>query len=74
VINLCEIKYSSKKYAIDASEEEILIHKRESFRKETGTSKALHLTMITMEGLQNNEYRNIIINEITGDDLFRDLM
>lgn len=74
VINLCEIKYSSKKYAIDASGEEDLIYKRETFRKETGTSKTIHLTMITMEGLQNNECRNLIINEITGDDLFRDLM
>lgn len=74
MINLCEIKYSSKKYAIDAPEKENLNHKRESLIKETGTSKAIRLTMITMEGLQNNEYRNIIINEITGDDLFRDPM
>ena len=34
----------------------------------------IHLTMITMEGFQNNEYRHIIINEITGEDLFRDLI
>ena len=48
-----------------------LIHKTESFRTETGTRKALLPTMIALNGLKNNAYRNTIVNEITGDDLFR---
>jgi len=71
VINLCEIKYSYDEYSIDAAYEKELIHKREAFRTETGTRKALLLTMITMSGLAKNAHRNVIVNEITGDDLFR---
>ena len=71
VINLCEIKYAAEEFAIDAAYEKELIHKTESFRIETGTRKALLPTMITMNGLKKNAYSNVIVNEITGDDLFR---
>ena len=71
VINLCEIKYAAEAFAMDASCEKELLHKTEAFRTETGTRKALLPTMITLNGLKNNAYRNVIVNEITGDDLFR---
>ncbi len=71
VINLCEIKYASEEYAMDAACEKDLLYKAEAFRTETGTRKALLLTMITLNGLRKNEYRNIVAHEITGDDLFR---
>ena len=70
VINLCEIKYAAEAFAMDASCEKELLHKTEAFRTETGTRKALLPTMITLNGLKNNAYRNVIVNEITGDDLF----
>ena len=55
---------------MDASCEKELFHKTEAFRTETGTRKTLLPTMITLNGLKNNAYRNVIVNEITGDDLF----
>ena len=70
VINLCEIKYSAEMYAIDAAYHKELIHKVESFRKETGTKKALMLTMITCEGIERNKYREVVVKELTAKDLF----
>jgi hypothetical protein len=43
----------------------------EVFRTETGTRKVLLLTMVALNGLKHNAYRNTIVNEISGDDLFR---
>ncbi|MBR1686261.1 MAG: ATP-binding protein, partial [Clostridia bacterium] len=73
VINLCEMKYTTGKYAISASDEEALIRKREVFREETKTTKAIHVTLITLNGLERNAHRHIITNEITADQLFHEL-
>ena len=70
VINLCEIKYSRDEYAIDAAYEKDLIHKQEVLRQETKTRKAIWITMITLSGLKKNEYRNQVVCELCGDDLF----
>ena len=70
IINICEMKFSEEMFIIDANYEESLIHKVETFRKETGTRKALWLTMITFSGVANNEHKHIVINELTADDLF----
>lgn len=71
VVNICEIKYASEPYAIDKAYEQNLIHKVETFRKETGTRKSLFLTFISSYGLVNNQYRNAVINELCEDDLFK---
>ena len=73
VINLCEIKYVEGKFSVDAAFERDLLHKVESFRQETGTKKAIQLTMITREGLVPNEHRNAVVWELTADDLFREI-
>ena len=39
-------------------------------RNETKTKKALWLTMITLSGLKDNKYKNIVVNELSGEDLF----
>ena len=49
---------------------ESLRHKRAAFRFATGTRRAVHLTMVTAEGLEHNSYRNEIQRELTLDDLF----
>lgn len=69
-INLCEMKYSSEEFAIDAAYEKTLIHKRETFRNETKTKKTLLITMITPYGLKRNEFRDVVVNEISEDELF----
>ena len=71
VINVCEMKFSQQEYAIDAAYEKQLRNKMSVFREETSCRKALHLTMITADGIRRNEHSGIVINEITGKDLFR---
>lgn len=40
------------------------------FRTESKTKKAVHLMMVSASGLVHNAHAGIILNEITGDDLF----
>ena len=70
VVNLCEMKYSSEPFRIDAAYEEELLHKREAFIRETNNKKTIHLTMISASGLEHNRHSGIIVNRITGEDLF----
>ena len=70
VINLCEMKYTDQPFSIDASYERQLLEKSAVFRAKSGTKKAVHLTMISASGLLHNAHAGIILNEITGDDLF----
>ena len=70
VINLCEAKYSLDEFVIDADYEKDLIRKREVFRNESGSRKALWITMITFSGLKKNAYRNEVVSEISSDALF----
>lgn len=71
VINVCEMKYSAVKYSISEEYEENLRNKLAVFRNETRTTAALHLTMIVSNGLVQNEHSDIVVNVITGKDLFR---
>jgi len=71
VINLCECKFTNKPYALTDKDALDLDRKKEVFLNETGTKKAIHMTMITANGLVQNAYRNEIQAEITLDDLFR---
>jgi hypothetical protein len=70
VINLCEMKFAGNQFAIDKKYDENLRNKREAFKYETKTNKAVHLTMITTYGIRHNAYRGNIQSEITMDDLF----
>ena len=70
IINLCEMKYSDSEYSIDVDYNQELIRKMEVFRAETGTKKALHITMITANGLKHNTYWNTVVNEIVAEELF----
>jgi AAA+ ATPase superfamily predicted ATPase len=69
-INLCEIKFSDNQFVIDEKYDEILRNKREIFRCETKTNKAIHFTMITTYGVRHNIYWGNIHSEVTMDDLF----
>ena len=64
VINVCEMKYSTEPFEIDANYEEDLLHKLEVFRKETKNEKTLHLTLICASGMERNKHSNIVINMI----------
>ena len=70
VINLCEMKYSDEEFVIDKGYAKELINKCEVFRKESGTKKAIRLTLISANGLTHNENYHMVQNLITGEELF----
>jgi hypothetical protein len=70
VINLCEMKYASGEFRIDKALDEALRRRRETFRDETKTHKALHITMVTPFGVAHNEYWGGIQSEVTAEALF----
>lgn len=71
VINLCEMKFYNGEFTISRAYSENLRNKKCRFIEETGTRKAVHITMITTYGVRHNEYWNDIQSEVTADDLFR---
>ena len=70
VINLCEMKFTDGEFAIDRAYDAALRNKVAAFAAETGTRKAIRLTMVTMSGLAHNAYWGTVQNELSADDLF----
>lgn len=73
VINICEIKYAGSEYTITSDYAKKLRNKLASFKEETKTKSALHLTMITTYGLKkNSENSGMAQSEVTADCLFEE--
>ena len=70
IINLCEMKYTGKPFKIDSAYDMELMRKRETFREETATKKALHITMATSNGMAQGSYMGTVQAQVTLDDLF----
>ena len=70
VINLCEMKYTKVPFQIDASYEANLLNKRARFIEATQTRKAVHITIVSSQGLERNAYADEIQSEVSGGDLF----
>ncbi|MGI8600739.1 MAG: AAA family ATPase, partial [Chitinophagaceae bacterium] len=70
VINLCEMKFSMNQFSIDKSYAEALRNKILVFKTETGTRKAIYLTMVTTFGLAKTMHVSMVQNELTMDVLF----
>ena len=69
--NLCEMKFSDGEFAIDKSYAGELRHKRDTFRRVTGSRKTLLVTMITTHGLRANQYEKELVDKsLTMDALF----
>ena len=66
------MKFANSQFTVDKAYADTLNNKIESFRNATSTRCSLHLTMITTFGVTHNEYWNMVQNEVTMDDLFRD--
>ena len=64
VINLCEMKFSDDEFIIDKKYHQELINKMTAFKNETKTKKAVHITMITINGIKKNEYSDVVINQV----------
>ena len=73
VINLCEMKYSLHPITINANDDLSLQNKRMAFLAETGTRKAIHMTIITTYGLTDKGYHASIQSEVTLNDLFTEV-
>ena len=69
VINLCEIKFAKGPFEIDRTYDRVLRERVETFRTETKTRKALHLTMITTYGVKPGKYAGIAHAEVCMDEL-----
>lgn len=71
VINICEVKFSINSFTIDKKYAEELRNKRDVFRQESGTRKAIFLTMITTFGVKKNNYADELVqNDLKMDVLF----
>jgi len=70
VINLCEMKYSAKKYSVTAKTDEEISRKISDFISVTGARFAIHTTLVTPYGIADGSYTGRIQNVITADDLF----
>lgn len=72
IVNLCEMKWCDGPYQVDAAEAERLRNRRAAFIRETGTRKAVHLTLVAPWGLKQNMHSGVFQSVVTLDGLFRD--
>jgi DNA-binding MarR family transcriptional regulator len=70
IINLVEIKFSDRIFAITKTYEDNLQNKISAFKEETKTHKTVHLLMLTTFGIKQNKYAGLIQKELTLDHLF----
>jgi len=68
VINLLEMKYLNAPLEVDKKLDRELRERVEIFRKETGTRKALHLTLVSTYGLKDNKYASVFQSSVTMDE------
>jgi hypothetical protein len=65
------MKFSGKPFDVDAKYDAELMTKRETFRNETETRKALHITMVTSSGLTPGSHTGTLQAQVLLDDLYR---
>ena len=70
VVNLCEIKFCSERFSIDAAYAAALREKIGAFKRETRTRANCHLTFVTTYGLLRNAQSAMVQSEVVLDDLF----
>jgi len=65
VINLCEIKYSPDQFVVTKALDAAMRRRRSVFIEETGTRKAVHLTMVTPFGVRRNQYSDTLQSQVS---------
>ena len=70
VMNLCEIKYSSTPYNIDADYAVQIRERMETFRVAQKTRKDLRCTFISLSGVKNNVNSDVADDLVVLEDLF----
>ena len=71
VLNLCEMKFYKKEYALTQSDYFDFEEKIEFLAKHTSPNKNIHFTMVTTQALVHNEYFGIVQKIVTLNDLFK---
>jgi len=69
-IDIIEMKFANKPYAISKSYRQQMINKRNVFEEEMRPEEALALIMITASGLKKNVHSNILTDQLDLDMLF----
>ena len=69
-INIVEMKYSKGPYLISKALDQNMQRKIHDVIASTKTRNAVHLTMVTIHGLEANAYSNNVQFQITAADLF----
>ena len=67
IIHLCEMKFSTDRYAITDNYEMKLRERMGLFRMATKTRK----TFVTIYGVVDGKHKSIVHSEVTMDDLFK---
>ena len=70
IINLCEEKYTDTAFSVSPEYEKNLLKKRDIYRKETKTDKALKIVVISAEDIAGKANTEHITRVLTLDDLF----
>lgn len=71
VINMCEMKFCEGLFAVDKDYDGLLRERRETFVRQTGTKKAVHLTLVTTFGLADTQYKGVFQSVVTLEDILR---
>lgn len=70
-INACEMKFSNDEFVINKRYATELSSKLKVFRQTVRTRKTLFLTMVTLHGVKDNEYRRDLVSQsLTAKSLF----
>ena len=71
IVNVCEFKFAKDEFVISAEYGKDLNRKCETFRAVSGTRSAVHLTLVTTEGIVYNSHSGVVQSEVTLEDMFR---
>ena len=70
VINLCEMKFSAGRFAIDTNYATLLRDRRDWFVAQTKTRKTPVITLVTTQGVLPGKHAAVAQSQVTLDDLF----
>ena len=70
IVNLCEMKYSRKPFAVTEKYRETLHDKVDAWKRAFGWKGAVHVTLVTASGLRRNAASDALQSVVNLDDLF----
>ncbi|MBQ6769705.1 MAG: ATP-binding protein [Bacteroidales bacterium] len=72
VIDLCEMKYTKDPFEMNSEEDEKVQHRLSRFLSDTKTDKAVHLVLVSANGVKRNAYSDEFQSIITAEALFHE--